>query len=107
MPHFEIIAAAALEAIPPNQMACADIIVINALPEASVVSMCAAMTSRPVLWLCEDFDGDLGQYDNFDIFPARCSSALLTAALQLIVAGGRFQAPPRNAGKPGARRRPE
>jgi hypothetical protein len=93
MPHFEIIPATALEAIPPDQMARADIIVINAVPEATVVRICAAMSSKPVLWLCEDVDGVPGQYDDFDIFPARCSGALLAAALQLIAAGGRFLAP--------------
>jgi hypothetical protein len=42
--------------------------------------------------LC-DIDGDLSQYDDFDIFPERCSGALLVAALRLIAAGGWFFAP--------------
>jgi hypothetical protein len=106
MPRFEVIAAAALETVSPNQMARADIIVINALPEASIVRICAAMSSKPVLWLCEDIDGDLRQYNNFDIFPARCGGALLAAALQLIAAGGRFLAP-RKVDNHSALRRPE
>jgi hypothetical protein len=92
MPHFEIIAAAALGAIPPDQMARADVIVINAFPEANLIRTCATIPAKPVLWLCEDIDGDPRRYDD-DIFPARCSGALLAAALQLIAAGGRFLAP--------------
>jgi hypothetical protein len=93
MPLFEIMVAATLETIGPDQFARADAIVIVAFPEATVARACAAMFSKPVLWLCEDVDGVPGQYDDFDIFPARCSGALLAAALQLIAAGGRFLAP--------------
>jgi hypothetical protein len=106
MPHFEIVPIGAIEALPPNQIARANIIVINAPPEASVVAMCAAMSSKPVLWLCEDLDAEPRHDDNFDIFPARCSGALLAAALQLIAAGGRFQVP-RNDRNPGALRHAE
>jgi DNA-binding NarL/FixJ family response regulator len=102
MPHFEIVSIGAFEALAPNQIARANVIAINALPEAKVARTCAAMSSKPVLWLCEDIESDPSHYDDVHIFPARCSGALLAAALQLIAAGGRFLAPriDRNHGAP-------
>ena len=63
----------------------------------------AAANGAPVLLLTEsDSDDDAPAADEPGVagrFPAACGSDLLIAAIQLVLAGGRFQIPVRAAGK--------
>jgi len=108
LPDFDVLAFATTW--PPETWAAAspDIVLArepsgdsdDGLPIGEIV---AAANGAPVLLLTEsDSDDDAPAADEPGVagrFPAACGSDLLIAAIQLVLAGGRFQIPVRAAGK--------
>ncbi len=108
LPDFDVLAFATTQ--PPETWAAAspDVVLARApsgdsddgLPIGEIV---AAANGAPVLLLTEsNSDGDAPGADEPGVagrFPTACGSDLLIAAIQLVLAGGRFQIPVRAAGK--------
>ncbi len=108
LPDFDVVAFATTP--PPETWAAAspDIVLASAsssgrndgLPTGEIV---AAANGAPVLLLMEsEGDRDAPAADEPGVagrFPTACGSDLLIAAIQLVLAGGRFQIPVRCAGK--------
>jgi DNA-binding NarL/FixJ family response regulator len=108
LPDFEVLTFATKQ--PPETWAAAsvDIVVANEsssdsggrLPIGEIV---AAANGAPVLLLTEsEGDDDAPLADEPGVagrFPSACGTELLIAAIQLVLAGGRFQIPVRPASK--------
>ena len=108
LPDFDVLAFATTQ--PPETWAAAspDVVLASApssdsddgLPIGEIV---AAANGAPVLLLTEsESDDDAPAADEPGVagrFPTACGSDLLIAAIQLVLAGGRFQIPVRAAGK--------
>ena len=108
LPDFDVLAFATTQ--PPETWAAAspDVVLASApssgaddgLPIGEIV---AAANGAPVLLLTEsESDGETPIVDEPGVagrFPMACGSDHLIAAIQLVLAGGRFQIPVRAAGK--------
>jgi hypothetical protein len=106
--NFDVLAFATTQ--PPETWATAfpDIVLASAPSSVSddglpIGEIVAAASGAPVLLLTEsDSDDDVPAVDEPGVagrFPTACGSDLLIAAIQLVLAGGRFQIPARAAGK--------
>ncbi|MGA2485901.1 MAG: hypothetical protein ABSF49_07925 [Roseiarcus sp.] len=112
LPEFEVLAFATTQ--PPETWAAAspDVVLASApsnitadgLPIREIV---VAANGAPVLLLTEsEGDDDARAVDEPGVagrFPTACGSDLLIAAIQLVLAGGRFQIPVRSTGKAACR----
>ncbi len=108
LPNFDVLAFATTQ--PPETWATAfpDIVLASAPSSVSddglpIGEIVAAANGAPVLLLTEsDNDDAAPAADEPGVagrFPTACGSDLLIAAIQLVLAGGRFQIPTRAAGK--------
>jgi DNA-binding NarL/FixJ family response regulator len=108
LPDFDVLAFATTQ--PPETWAAAspDVVLAcersgDAEGELPIGEIVAAADGAPVLLLTEtDSDDDAPAADEPGVagrFPTTCGSDLLIAAIQLVLAGGRFQIPVRAAGK--------
>ena len=108
LPDFDVLAFATSQ--PPETWAAAspDVVLASAsssdsddgLPIGEIV---AAANGAPLLLLTESESGDAAPAADVPgvagRFPTACGTELLIAAIQLVLAGGRFQIPARAAGK--------
>ena len=108
LPDFDVLAFATTQ--PPETWAAAsmDIVLVSAASSNSgdgppISEIVAAANGAPVLLLTEsESDDDARTADEPGVagrFPTACGSDLLIAAIQLVLAGGRFQIPVRPVGK--------
>ena len=108
LPDFEVMAFATTQ--PPETWAAASPNVVLASARSSDIDgglpigeIVAAANGAPVLLLTEsESDDEAPMVDGPGVagrFPMACGSDLLVAAIQLVLAGGRFQIPVRAAGK--------
>jgi hypothetical protein len=108
LPEFDVLAFASTQ--PPETWAAAspDIVLAREPSGESddgppICEIVAAANGAPVLLLTEsDSDDNAPAADEPGVagrFPTACGSDLLIAAIQLVLAGGRFQIPVRAAGK--------
>jgi hypothetical protein len=108
LPDFDVLAFATTQ--PPETWAAAspDVVLASTPSGASddelpIGEIVAAANGAPVLLLTEsESDDDARAIDELGVagrFPTTCGSDLLIAAIQIVLAGGRFQIPVRTAGK--------
>jgi CheY-like chemotaxis protein len=97
LPDFNVLAVAPAEPLETWTAASPDVILVNAPASGprQTGEIVAAANGAPVLLLTES-GGDAQAADEPGIagrFPTACGTSLLIAAIQLVLAGGRFQIP--------------